>query len=192
MAWRSKRALSLLKCLECLRWHGSNVTGVHQYRFKTALAPLFEDRAPHASSLLSSNVNSGSAHFKIALNGCPFEIFIRPSNNLAPSSLEPFTSSTKVALEHLANEILPLVESVYPPAIKPIKIPIQEAWEEPVIALPLYRGQDYPSHPATLAVWNPKSKEAEDELVKMENYFIDLWSWMSGLDGHYIFDVNFS
>ena len=190
MAWRSIRPLSLLKRFERLRpWHGSNVTRLHQFRFNTALAPLSEDGA-HTQSLLFSNANSGSADYKITLSDCPFEILIRPSNELAPSSLKPFTSpSTKVALEHLPTEILRLIESVYPPAVK---APIEEIWEEPIYPLPEYKGQDYPSHPARSAAWNPDSKEAEDELLIMEKYFLDLWRWMRELDGHYVFNVSFS
>jgi hypothetical protein len=194
MAWRGKPLPpSLLNPFERLRsWHSSNVTQVHQCRFKAAFTPPSEDVAPPTQSLLFSDVKSGSAHFKIALSDCPFDIFIRPSNKLTSSSLEPFTSpSTKVALEHLPTEILRLIESVYPPAIKPIENPIQETWEEPIVELPIYNGQDYPPYPATFAVWNPDSKEAEDELLKMEKYFLNLWSWMSELDGHYVFDVKF-
>ena len=194
MAWRGKRPLSLLKPFEHVRlWHSPNVIRVHQSRFKAALAPPSKDIAPHTQTPLFSNVNSDSAHFKITLSDCPFEIFVRPSNKLPSSSLKPFnSSSTKVLLEHLPNEIHRLIESVYPPAIRPVKPPIQETWEETVIPLPVYRGMDYPPYPATMAVWNPESKEAEDELVKMESYFLDLWSWMRELDGHYVFDVSIS
>ena len=191
MAWRCKPPLLLLKPFERLRsWHSSDVTRVHQCRFKAALTSPVEDVAPHTQSLLFRDVNSGSAHFKITLSNCPFEIFIRPSDKLPPSSLKPFTStSTKVALEHVPNEILRLIESIYPPVIKPIN---QEKWEDRIIPLPLYKGQDYPPYPATFAVWNLNYKEAEDELVKLENYFLNLWSWMSELDGHYVFNVSFS
>jgi hypothetical protein len=190
MAWRSIHPLSLLKRFERLRpWHGSNVTQVHQCRFNTTLAPPSEDGA-HTQSLLSSDANSGSADFKITLSDYPFQILIRPSNELAPSFLEPFTSpSTKVELEHLTNEILRLIESVYPPAVK---IPIQKTWEEPVYTFPEYKGQDFPSYPATPAMWNSDSMEVDDELLIMEKYFLDLWKWMKELDGHYVFNVSSS
>jgi hypothetical protein len=190
MAWRNIRPLSFLKRFEHERsWHGSNVTQAHQCRFNNTFAPPSED-GTHSQSLLSSNANSGSAYFKITLSNYPFEIFVRPSNELAPSSLKPFTSpSTKVALEHLPNEILCLIESVYPPAVK---APIEEIWEEYLHPLPEYKGQDYPSHPARAAVWNPDSIEIEDEFIIMEKYFLDLWKWMRELDGNYIFNVNFS
>jgi hypothetical protein len=90
-------------------------------------------------------------HISKLLSDCPFEIFIHPSNKLHSSSLKPFTSpSTKVTLEQLPNEIICLIESVYPPAIKPIKTPIQETWKEPIIARFPYAKVRIPTLPRDL------------------------------------------